>query len=52
MLFIGSLIYSSISSKARVEDLQQKIRDVEWNSILKFIEEKNSGIQVTVLMTI
>lgn len=46
MLFIGKLIYSTLSSKSKVENLQQKIRDVEWQSILKYIDENSSFLDV------
>jgi ubiquinone/menaquinone biosynthesis C-methylase UbiE len=46
MLFIGKLIYSTLSSKSKVENIQQKIRDVEWQSILKYIDENSSFLDV------
>lgn len=33
MPFIGKIIYGVFSSKSQVEELQQHIRDVEWNAI-------------------
>lgn len=46
MLFIGKLIYSTLSSRRKVENLQQKIRDIEWQSILNYIIENSSFLDV------
>jgi ubiquinone/menaquinone biosynthesis C-methylase UbiE len=43
---IGKLIYSTISSKQKVEKYQQIIRDNEWDELIKEIPEKKSFLDV------
>ena len=43
---IGKLIYATISSKHKVEQYQQIIRDAEWESIANYIPEKSQFLDV------
>ena len=46
MLFLGNLIYRIFSNKAKVERLQQRIRDEEWSAIVHAIPKKSSFLDV------
>lgn len=45
-MIFGDLIYSTISSREKVEKHQQKIRDFEWRAIKKYIPKKSTFLDV------
>jgi ubiquinone/menaquinone biosynthesis C-methylase UbiE len=43
---LGNVIYRTLSSRAKVEHLQQMIRDAEWKAISEFIPERSRFLDV------
>ena len=43
---LGNLIYRTLSSRAKVEHLQQTIRDAEWKAISEYIPERSRFLDV------
>lgn len=43
---LGNIIYSTISSKDKVEQYQQIIRDAEWKEVANYIPEKSQFLDV------